>query len=158
MMTFLLKAELPFLVVAGIVGQKVAAKLWSLLFKSEVPDTAQENVRVAPLIGAAVLEGTLYKLARMAIDRSLRVAAAKSEGTWIGKTGQGSSRHLVVRSIWPARQGLIWPARQGSIWPARQGPAAGRPTAASEARPYGAGPLQTLASSADAGVFGDLAA
>ncbi len=89
MMTLLLKAELPFLVVAGIVGQKVAAKLWSQLFNSEAPDTAQENVRLAPLIGAAVLEGTLYKLARMAIDRSLRVAAAKSEGTWIGKTGQG---------------------------------------------------------------------
>ena len=89
MMTLLLKAELPILVVAGIVGQKIAAKLWSQLFNSEVPDTAQENIRVAQLIPAAVLEGTLYKLARMAIDRSLRVAAAKSEGTWIGKTGQG---------------------------------------------------------------------
>ena len=88
-MTLLLKAELPILVVAGIVGQKIAAKLWSLVFKSDVPDTAQENIRVAQLIPAAVLEGTLYKLARMAIDRSLRVAAAKSEGTWIGKTGQG---------------------------------------------------------------------
>ncbi len=89
MMTLLLKVELPILVVAGVIGQKIAAKLWSLVFKSEVPDTAQENVRVAQLIPAAVLEGTLYKLARMAIDRSLRVAAAKSEGTWIGKTGQG---------------------------------------------------------------------
>ena len=89
MMTFLLKAELPFLVIAGIVGQKIAAKLWSLVFKSEVPDTAQENVRVPPLLAAAVLEGTLYKLARMGIDRSLRVAAARSEGTWIGKPGQG---------------------------------------------------------------------
>ncbi len=89
MMTFLLKAELPFLIVAGIIGQKIAAKLWSLAFKSEVPDTAQENVRLPPLIAAAVLEGTLYKLTRMGIDRSLRTAAAKSEGTWIGKTGQG---------------------------------------------------------------------
>ncbi len=89
MMTLLLKAELPILVVAGILGQKIAAKLWSLVFNSEVPDTAQENVRTAQLIPAAVLEGTLYKLARMAIDRSLRVAAARSEGTWIGKTGQG---------------------------------------------------------------------
>ena len=88
-MTFLLKAELPFLVFAGIFGQKIAAKLWSQLFNGEVPDTAQENVRLAPLLGAAVLEGTLYKLARMGIDRSLRVAAARSEGTWIGKPGQG---------------------------------------------------------------------
>lgn len=89
MMTLLLKAELPALVIAGIVGQKLAAKLWSLAFKSEVPDTAQQNVRVVPLLGAAVLEGTLYKLARMAIDRGLRVGAARSEGTWIGKRGEG---------------------------------------------------------------------
>ncbi|MDP9384751.1 MAG: DUF4235 domain-containing protein [Actinomycetota bacterium] len=89
MITILLKAELPILVVAGIIGQKLAAKLWSQALGSEPPDTAQQNVRVRPLIAAAVLEGTLYKLARMAIDRSLRVAAAKSEGTWIGKTGQG---------------------------------------------------------------------
>jgi len=89
MITFLLKAELPVLVVAGILGQKLAAKLWSKAFDSEPPDTAQQDVRVAPLLGAAVLEGTLYKLARMGIDRGLRVAAARSEGTWIGRTGEG---------------------------------------------------------------------
>lgn len=89
MATLLLKAELPILVVAGIIGQKVAAKLWSVAFHSEVPDTAQEHVRVAQLIPAAVLEGTLYKLARMAIDRRLRIATARSEGTWIGKAGEG---------------------------------------------------------------------
>lgn len=89
MITILLKAELPILVVAGILGQKIAAKLWSQAFNSEPPDTAQENVRVAQLIPAAILEGTLYKLTRMAIDRGLRIAAARSEGTWIGKTGEG---------------------------------------------------------------------
>ncbi|MGI8511376.1 MAG: DUF4235 domain-containing protein [Solirubrobacteraceae bacterium] len=89
MITLLLQAELPLLVVAGILGQKLAAKLWSKAFGSDPPDTAQRDVRVAQLIPAAILEGTLYKLARMGIDRGLRVAAAKSEGTWIGKTGEG---------------------------------------------------------------------
>ena len=89
MFKILLKAELPILVVAGIIGQKIAAKLWSQLSGREVPDTAQRDVRVAELIPVAILEGTLYKLARMAIDRSLRVAAARSEGTWLGKAGQG---------------------------------------------------------------------
>lgn len=89
MVTILLKAELPILVVAGILGQKIAGKLWSRAFGGPPPDTAQQRVRVGPLIAAAVLEGTLYKLTRMAIDRSLRVAAARSEGTWIGKAGQG---------------------------------------------------------------------
>lgn len=41
------------------------------------------------LIPAAILEGTLYKLARMAIDRRLRVAAVRSGGKWLGKAGEG---------------------------------------------------------------------
>ena len=89
MITILLKAELPILVVAGIIGQKIAAKLWKLLVGSDVPDTAQRDVRWAELVPAAIFEGTLYKLTRMAIDRTLRTAAARSEGTWIGKRGQG---------------------------------------------------------------------
>ena len=89
MMKILLKAELPILVVAGILAQKIAAKLWSSALGSPVPDTAQRDVRVAQLIPAAILEGTLYKLARMAIDRRLRVAATRAEGKWIGKAGEG---------------------------------------------------------------------
>lgn len=89
MSKILLKVELPILVVAGIIAQKIAAKLWSAIFGDDVPDTAQENVRVGLLVPAAILEGTLYKLARMAIDRRLRISAAKSEGKWVGKPGEG---------------------------------------------------------------------
>lgn len=89
MATLLLKAELPILVIAGIVGQKVAAKLWQRATGSEVPDTAQRDVDVPMLIPAAILEGTLYKLSRMGIDRALRHAAQRSEGVWIGRTGEG---------------------------------------------------------------------
>jgi len=89
MATILLKAELPILVLAGILGQKLAAKLWRQALGSEVPDTAQREVKVPMLIPAAILEGTLYKVSRMAIDRGLRHAAARSEGVWIGRTGEG---------------------------------------------------------------------
>ena len=89
MATLLLKAELPILVIAGIVGQKVAAKLWQKATGNEVPDTAQREVSVSMLIPAAVLEGTLYKLSRMGIDRALRNAAQRSEGVWIGRPGDG---------------------------------------------------------------------
>ena len=67
----------------------MATKLWTSVFNGPPPDAAQQHVRVAQLIPAAVLEGTLYKLTRMAIDRGLRIAAARSEGTWLGKPGQG---------------------------------------------------------------------
>lgn len=88
-MKLILKAEFPLIIASGIVGQKIASKLWTAAFDSAPPDTAQKNVRWAMLIPAAVLEGTLYKLARMGLDRGLRVAVARSEGTWIGKTGEG---------------------------------------------------------------------
>ena len=87
--TILLKLELPILVVAGIIGQKSAAKLWSRLLGHEAPNTAQENVRVVELLPVAIVEGTFYKLARMTLDRSLRVAASRSEGAWLGETGSG---------------------------------------------------------------------
>jgi uncharacterized membrane protein SpoIIM required for sporulation len=89
MSTLVLKFELPALVVAGIIGQKLAAKLWSAVFGTPVPDTAQEDVQISRLLPAAVLEGTLYKLARMAIDRALRESARRSEGVWLGKAGEG---------------------------------------------------------------------
>lgn len=89
MLKLILKAELPILVVAGIIGQTIAAKLWKLVAGSDVPDTAQKNVAPALLVPAAILEGTLYKLVRMALDRGLRVAASRSEGSWIGKSGDG---------------------------------------------------------------------
>jgi hypothetical protein len=82
-------AELPVLVVTGIVSQKIAARLWSRLFDSDAPDTAQKDVNVPALLAAAVLEGTLYKLARMGVDRGLRVAVARSTGGWVGRVGEG---------------------------------------------------------------------
>jgi hypothetical protein len=89
MAKLLLKAELPVLVIAGIVGQKVAALIWRKAMGSDVPDTAQREVSVPLLIPAAILEGTLYKLFRMGIDRALRNSAARSDGTWIGEPGDG---------------------------------------------------------------------
>jgi hypothetical protein len=75
--------------VAGIVGQKLVAKLWSQVFDEEVPDTAQQEVALVPLLGAAVLEGTMYKLLRMAADRGLRDAVIRLGGTWPGEAGEG---------------------------------------------------------------------
>lgn len=79
----------PIILVAGILGQKLASKLWSQLFNEDPPDTAQEDVRLLPLLGAAVIEGTMYKLLRMAADRSLRQGVLKFSGNWPGQTGEG---------------------------------------------------------------------
>jgi hypothetical protein len=79
----------PIILVAGILGQKLAAKLWSLAFGEDPPDTAQEDVRVLPLLGAAVVEGTMYKLLRMLADRALRQGLLRLSGSWPGGAGAG---------------------------------------------------------------------
>ena len=89
MLKFIIKLELPVLVAAGIVGQKAAEKLWERIFDDPVPDTAQKNVHIAKLLPVAVLEGTLYKLARMGLDRGLRAAEERHSGNWVGNAGDG---------------------------------------------------------------------
>jgi hypothetical protein len=79
----------PIILLAGILGQKLAAKLWSQVFDEDPPDTAQEDVRLVPLLVAAVVEGTMYKLLRMAADRALRQGVMKFSGNWPGETGEG---------------------------------------------------------------------
>lgn len=86
---FISIAEFPVLIIAGILGQKVAAKLWSSVLGDDPPDTARQDVSWAQLLPAAVVEGTLYKVFRMVIERGLRIGIARSTGTWIGRPGEG---------------------------------------------------------------------
>jgi hypothetical protein len=82
-------AAFPVIVLSGVIGRKLAALLWSRVFGSPPPDTAQEHVRVPQLLAAAVVEGTLWQLSRMAIDRGLREGIARATGTWPGNPGDG---------------------------------------------------------------------
>jgi hypothetical protein len=82
--TILLKLELPILVVAGIIGQKSAAKLWSRLLGHEAPNTAQENVRVVELLPVAIVEGRRClargnRVGRVAGDRPRRERHRRTE-------------------------------------------------------------------------------
>lgn len=89
MSKFVSAAGFPVILIAGILGQKVAARLWKQVFGEDPPDTAQEHVRWPQLIPAAIVEGLLYKVARMLVDRGLRVAIARSTGSWPGQVGEG---------------------------------------------------------------------
>ncbi len=86
---FLSKAAFPGILLSGILGQKVAARLWTKVLGSPPPDTAQQDVRWLQLIPAAVVQGTLYQLSRMLFDRGLRLAVAKATGNWPGEPGEG---------------------------------------------------------------------
>ena len=82
-------AAFPGILLSGILGQKVAKKLWTRLLDGPPPDTAQEDVRWVQLIPAAIVEGTVYQLSRMLFDRGVRRAIATVTGTWPGEPGQG---------------------------------------------------------------------
>lgn len=89
MTKFVNAMEFPGLIVSGIVGQKIAAMIWNRIAGSGPPDTAQERVQLPGLLAAAVVEGTAYKLTRMAFDRGVRLTVARSTGKWPGEPGAG---------------------------------------------------------------------
>ena len=79
----------PLIVVSGIVGKKIATALWQRVTGEMPPDTAQEHVGWLQLLPAAVVEGTLWQLSRMVLDRSLRRSVAVATGVWPGEAGEG---------------------------------------------------------------------
>lgn len=81
--------SLPLLVVSGILGKKIATAIWKRVTGEPPPDTAQENVRWPQLLLAAVVEGTLWQLSRMILDRGLRRGIAAATGAWPGHAGEG---------------------------------------------------------------------
>ena len=80
---------LPGIILSGILGQKVAALVWKQVTGSPPPDTADEHIRWPQLVPAAVIEGTVYQVSRMLLDRGVRMAVARSTGSWPGERGQG---------------------------------------------------------------------
>lgn len=86
---FLSIAMLPGIILSGILGKKVAALVWKQVSGEPPPDTADEQIRWAQLIPAAIIEGTVFQVSRMLFDRGVRMAVAKSTGTWPGERGQG---------------------------------------------------------------------
>lgn len=82
-------AMLPVLVLSGILGKKVAALVWKQVTGEPPPDTADEQIRWPQLIPAAVIEGTAFMVSRMLLDRGVRMAVARSTGSWPGERGQG---------------------------------------------------------------------
>jgi hypothetical protein len=82
-------AAFPVIVLSGVLGRKLAVLLWGRVFGEPPPDTAQQHIRLPQLLGAAVVEGTIWQLSRMAIDRGLRQAIATATGSWPGEPGEG---------------------------------------------------------------------
>jgi hypothetical protein len=70
---------------AGIVGQKVFEKLWSLVDDQEPPSPEHREFSWPKLIGALLVEGAIFRLVKGLTDHGARRTFARATGTWPGE-------------------------------------------------------------------------
>jgi hypothetical protein len=67
---------------AGLVGKRLFAALWSLGDRREVPDPKQRDVPWKTVIAVLVLQGAIFNAVRGIVDRALRQGFSKVTGSW----------------------------------------------------------------------------
>jgi len=71
--------------IAGLVGQKIFEKLWSLVDDQEPPSPEHREFSWPKLIGALLVEGAIFRLVKGLTDHGARRTFAKATGTWPGE-------------------------------------------------------------------------
>jgi hypothetical protein len=71
--------------VAGLVGKRLFAALWSLTDRQEVPDPKQRDVSWRTVIAVLLLQGAIFNAVRGIVDRALRQGFSKVTGSWPGE-------------------------------------------------------------------------
>ena len=75
---------------AGVVGQKVFEKLWSLVDDEEPPSPEHREFSWPKLVAALLVEGAIFRLVKGLTDHGARLTFAKATGTWPGDESPGS--------------------------------------------------------------------
>ena len=76
-------------VLAGIVGKKTFAGLWSVVGDEEVPDPKHRDVAWQKLALALLLEGAILRAVRGLFDHGARLAFSTLTGIWPGEDRPG---------------------------------------------------------------------
>jgi hypothetical protein len=71
--------------IAGIVGQKIFEKLWSVVDDQEPPSPEHREFSWPKLLAALLAEGAIFRLVKGITDHGARRAFAKATGTWPGE-------------------------------------------------------------------------
>jgi Protein of unknown function (DUF4235) len=71
--------------IAGIIGQKIFEKLWSLVDDQEPPSPEHREFSWPKLLAALLVEGAIFRLVKGITDHGARRAFAKATGTWPGE-------------------------------------------------------------------------
>ena len=70
---------------AGIAAQKAFERIWAVIDDEDPPEPGNRDIPVLKLVGALVLEGAIFRLAKGFADRGARSGFASLTGTWPGE-------------------------------------------------------------------------
>ncbi len=73
--------------IAGQLAKKVFDFLWSRFSDEEAPRPDQREVTWPALVGALLIEGAIFRVAKGMADRGTRSGFAKLTGSWPGEEG-----------------------------------------------------------------------
>jgi hypothetical protein len=69
---------------AGVIGQKIFEKLWSLVDDQKPPSPEHREFSWPKLVAALLIEGAIFRLVKGLTDHGARSGFARATGTWPG--------------------------------------------------------------------------
>jgi hypothetical protein len=70
---------------AGVLSRKIFDQVWGLIDSDEPPESKHRDVTWGKMIGAAVLQGAIFRGVKAVADHSSRRAFARTTGSWPGE-------------------------------------------------------------------------
>lgn len=70
---------------AGLAGKKIFERIWGLVDDEEPPRPEHREISWPKLIGALLIEGAIFRLAKGLAERGARSAFARVTGSWPGE-------------------------------------------------------------------------
>jgi hypothetical protein len=72
-------------ILAGIVGRKLFDFVWTKLSDEEPPEPTTEYANWASVLAAAAIQGVIFRLTRVVVDRYGAIGWSWLTGTWPGE-------------------------------------------------------------------------
>jgi hypothetical protein len=70
---------------AGFVGKKLFDQVWSVVDDQDPPESEHREATWGKVIAAAALQGAIFRVTKIAVDRGSRTAFESLTGTWPGQ-------------------------------------------------------------------------
>jgi hypothetical protein len=70
---------------AGFLGRALFSRIWAMIDKEEPPEATTEQTTWPKVLVAAALEGLIFRVVKVAIDRAGAIGWSRLTGIWPGK-------------------------------------------------------------------------